>query len=111
MEQIFSVHIDLFLWNVRDFFFAFPSTCPHTYLISVGQRMMSNLSSYGRGVLRQAFSSSEKLVRLGKVRPASLVGYRPSDPACLACVHPTFSDSGYVPCIYVTLVIILQNLA
>lgn len=56
--------------------------------------MMSNLSSYGRGVLRQAFSSSEKLVRLGKVRPASLVGYRPSDPACLACVHPTFPDSG-----------------
>lgn len=56
--------------------------------------MMSNLSSYGRGVSRQAFSSSEKLVRLGKVRPASLVGYRPSDPACLACVHPTFPDSG-----------------
>lgn len=33
MEQIFSVHIDLFLWNVRDFFFSLfiylPAYLPH----------------------------------------------------------------------------------
>lgn len=117
MEQIFSVHIYLIFscGMFETFFFSFhlPARI-HTHIGRASDDVESEFLRTGSIAPSFFFVGDTRQARLGKVRPASLVGYRPSDPACLACAHSIEVSLTQVPgtlCIYVTLVIILQNRA
>lgn len=102
------------------FFFSFhlPARI-HTHIGRASDDVESEFLRTGSIAPSFFFVGDTRQARLGKVRPASLVGYRPSDPACLACVHPIEVSLTQVPgtlCTLpylcdVTLVIILQNRA
>lgn len=70
------------------FFFSFhlPARI-HTHIGRASDDVESEFLRTGSIAPSFFFVGDTRQARLGKVRPASLVGYRPSDPACLACAH------------------------